>query len=220
MTSLPSYAMIVTHLGSSSLMLPVMTITAMGLRRSHQEAALRIWLLAITVAVTMTLATKIAFLGWGIGILSVNFTGISGHTLLATSVLPLLFCSVLANDQRRFMIGAAVLGLLVGGVVGASRVLLGAHSISEVFVAWLTGLAVSSLALNALQIPIRPPWFSRLSPLVLLLALNTTTSTYLPTHEWEVRLALLLSGHERPYTRPHLISNSAQVDVLTQLHPQ
>lgn len=34
--------------------------------------------------------------------------------------------------------------------------------------------------------------------------LGSTTSNYLPTHDWEVRLALLLSGHGRPYARlPH-----------------
>lgn len=194
---------VISHLGSSSLMMPILVITATSLWHSQQKAAVRIWLLGSSLAVIVTLATKIAFYGWGIGIASLNFTGISGHTLLATSILPVLFEWVLARNQSNAELSVSSYGLLVGAGVGISRVVLGAHSMSEVLVAWIAGLAVSGVTLRALKRPVQRPRLAWLSPLILLLALNTTTSTYLPTHDWEVRIALLLSGHDRPYTRQH-----------------
>jgi hypothetical protein len=42
--------------------------------------------------------------------------------------------------------------------------------------------------------------------LVCLLALGSTTSNYIPTHDLEIDLALLISGREKPYTRSDLQS--------------
>ena len=44
----------------------------------------------------------------------------------------------------------------------------------------------------------------RLAPLLLVLALNTSTATYLPTHALEVRVALWLSGQVQPFNRHQL----------------
>lgn len=198
---------VITHLGSLSLIMPVVAIAITGLWQSGQKVAVRIWLLALVLSVTITLATKILFLGWGIGIAALNFTGISGHTLLATSVLPVLFGWLFARDQRLKLAGAAF-GLLIGTVVSVSRIFLNAHSASEVVVAWLTGLAVSGVTLKAIDSPPQLPWLAWLAPLVLFLAFDTTASSYLPAHDWEVRIALLLSGHHRPYTRHQLMANT------------
>ena len=112
----------------------------------------------------------------------------------------LLFGWLLAGE-RRFSATGAGLGLLAGGLVGASRFALDTHSVSEVVVAWLAGLVVCSLSLRALDATGQRPWFARLSPLLLLLSFNATASTYLPSHEFEIRIALLLSGRDRHYTR-------------------
>lgn len=199
---------IITHLGSSSLMLPILAITVTGLLQSHQKKAVRIWLMTLTVAVMITLVTKIAFIGWGIGIASLRFTGVSGHTLLATSVLPVLLSWLTARDEKSLRFAGIFFGLLVGASVGISRVVLGVHSISEVLAAWLIGLTVSSVTLNALENSIQRPWCARLSPLLLLLAFNTTSSNYLPTRDWEIKIALFLSGHDRPYVRDSLMQTA------------
>jgi hypothetical protein len=89
-----AYWQLITQLGSSSLLFPVLAISVATLWISNQKTAIYLWLTALTLAVTVTLATKLLFLGWGIGIASLDFTGVSGHTLLATSILPILFLSV------------------------------------------------------------------------------------------------------------------------------
>jgi membrane-associated phospholipid phosphatase len=185
-------------------MMPVLAISATGLWHSCQKEAVSMWLITLALAVMVTLTTKVLFLGWGFGIAFLDFTGISGHTLLATSVLPVFFTWLLASEERRISLAGAGFGLLLGAGVGVSRVVLDTHTHSEVVSAWILGMVVSVLALNAMQGTIQRPWFARLSPLVLLLAFGTSTSNYLPTHDWEVKVSLLLSGNSKPYKRHHL----------------
>ena len=195
---------VITRLGSAGLILPLLAIVATGLWMSNQKAAVRIWLLAFALVVLATMTTKVLFLGWGLGIALLDFTGISGHALLASSVLPVFFSWLLAADQRRYSAPGVALGLLASLGVGVSRVVLGAHSGSEVVIAVVLGMAVSVLALHALEKPVERPGFARFSTLILFLALGTTTANYLPTHDWEIKLSTLLSGHHKPYTRCHL----------------
>lgn len=192
---------IVTHLGSASLVAPTLVIAVIGLWQSGQRAALRTWLIALSLAVALALASKLLFYGWGLGIAALDFTGVSGHALLASAVLPVLFSWLLAFGRQGSRLPGALCGGLLAILVGISRVVLGAHSLSEVAAAWGIGLAVSVLTLATLQGPGRRPWFAPFAPLVLLLAFGSSTSTYLPTHDWEVRFALYLSGRPAAYTR-------------------
>jgi membrane-associated phospholipid phosphatase len=210
----------ITHLGAVGIALPMLAFTAIGLWQSHQRASVRIWLMAIALAVTVTVASKVLFNGWGLGIASLNFTGISGHTVLATSVLPMFFCWLGASDRPRFRLAGVIFGLILSVVVGVSRVVLGAHSGSEVVSAWLVGAAVSWVGFSALEGSIQPLRLSRLVPLILLLVLGTTTSSYFPTHDWEVKLSLFLSGRDKPYTRQQLLSRQVQANsVFFTSHP-
>lgn len=195
---------VVTHLGSSSLLLPLLALMAAGLWRSGQAPALKIWLKALALAAILTLATKIAFLGWGFGIVSLDFTGISGHTLGAAAVLPVVFGWLPARAGQCYRPAGAAFGVLLATAVGVSRIVLDTHSPSEVAAAGLVGLLVSGLALTALQESPSRPRFARLAPLILLLAFDTNTSTYLPTHDLEIRMAMLLSGRDSPFQRHHL----------------
>ena len=162
----------------------------------------------LSLAVTATVITKLAFFGWGIGVALFDFTGISGHTLLSMAVLPVLFTLLQKQNQKRLKLAGTFFGLLIGTVVSASRVVIGVHSISEVVIAWLLGVAVVAMTLNTLQLPFQRRRFVFLAPLVLLLAFSTPTSSYMPTHDWEVKIALLLSGRDKPYTRRDLIDPS------------
>lgn len=202
----PYFWPVITQMGSAGVIVPTLAITAAGLWHARQRTAVHVWLVALALAVFITLASKIVFIGWGIGIASLDFTGVSGHTLLATAVLPVIFSWLLADERHLSRFAGATLGLLLATGVAVSRVVLGMHSISEVVCAWFIGLIVTWAALSTMQSPARAPWFARLSPLALLFAFGTTTSDYMPTHDWEIQLALLLSGHDKPYTRQHLSS--------------
>lgn len=197
----------ITSLGSAGLMLPVWVLTWLGVWLARERLAAGVWLLTLGVAVALTLISKTLFIGWGIGIAAWDFTGFSGHTLLATSVFPILCSLLLAPQQRQWRWLTAALGLGLAALVAVSRVVLGAHSVSEVVLAWLLGSVVCACTLVALG-RIKPfPRLVGLLPLGLLL-LAGHEAPHLPTHEWEVRIALKLSGAERPYTREQLQQQS------------
>ena len=186
-------------------MLPVLAVTIYGLWQSRQRAALRVWLPSLALAVAVTLASKLLFFGWGIGNAWLDFTGVSGHALLAASILPVFFNGLLLAAEPRIRVAGVVFGGIVAIAVGISRVALAAHSWSEVVAACLLGGAVSVATLQAMRPgAAQPTWPARVAPLLLVLAFAPGGATYLPTHAWEVRLSLWLSGHERPCTRDEL----------------
>ena len=199
------YWSLVSRFGAAGVLLPAFAVAVYGLWCARQHAALRVWLPSLALAVVVTLASKLLFFGWGIGNAWLDFTGVSGHAVLAASILPVFCDGLLLGAQRRVRIAGVVLGLLLAAAVGVSRVALAAHSWSEVIAAWLLGGAVSALTLQAMRPGgLRSLWPARVAPLLLLLALVPSGGTYLPTHAWEVDLSLWLSGRARPYAREHL----------------
>ena len=212
---------VITHLGSASLLLPIFALHFGYLWLVQKTAAYR-WLLALGVAVLLTLASKCLFWGWGIGVAALDFTGVSGHALLASAIFPVLFCIHLPRGslfKRRL---ALVLGLLLSLLIGCSRVVLAAHSVSEVVLASLLGFAVSAYVLSAMdgfdaqdalgnlgntkpqrhqRSTRRLPWLVRLSPLFFLFAFNSFAAQILPSHTWEIKLALAISGRDQPFRR-------------------
>ena len=204
---------VITHLGSAGLMLPVAAMTVAGLWFSGRRAALVAWLAALIGGAALVLATKLAFMGWGIGSAALDFTGISGHTMLASSILPAWLGWLLARYGQRFSAPGLILGLLLGALVAVSRVMLGAHSVSEVIFGWLVGTAVTLAAWHTLAGPLRWSRLSLLALLPLSLSLSATTANYLPAYHWEQRVAIWLSGRATPYTRADLLGGRIQTGV-------
>ena len=197
--------LLITHLGSASIMLPMFVMLTAELWLGGQKPGLVAWWLAMMAGVALVLASKIAFIGWGWGSASLNFTGISGHTLLASSILPMWMGRLLAGPDKRFSLPGVMLGLAIGALVGWSRLVLGAHSPSEVIAGWLLGLGISLVACKVMgeHYPARG-WARLPAGMFLLLVFSPALSGYLPTHQWEVDLALALSGHTRPHVRQDL----------------
>lgn len=180
----------ITNLGEAGLILPVFAITVAGFVYSRQRLALSVWLCALAFAIGLTLLSKVLFMAWGIGISELSFTGISGHTLLASAVLPIFVSWAVARPGNHcFSVPGLLLGGLLSFCVGVSRVALGAHSESEVVAGWLLGGLVCGLTIHAMRPMPSRPRFAAFSLLSLGLALSTSTSAYLPTHQWELSLA-------------------------------
>lgn len=193
----------ITHMGASGLMLPALILVLGGLWGGGMHAVARAYLLRLLLAVSITVISKCLFFGWGIGIAALDFTGISGHTLLATSILPVLMRGLPWPALQARGLGAAA-GWALALAVGVSRVVVNAHSVSEVVAAWVLGAAVSWPTVRALGQASLKHWASKLAPLLLLLAFHGHSASYLPTHEIEVRLALWVSGQAQPFMRHHL----------------
>jgi membrane-associated phospholipid phosphatase len=203
---------LLTRLGEAEILLPAAALTALALfaRATTRMLALR-WVLLVAVATALTTASKVAFIGWGVGWAPINFTGISGHAMFAAAVYPVLLVSFVNADARGHYSRAIALGYGIALVVGLSRVVVGAHSVSEVLAGLLLGGAASALTLAWSAPPTR--LMRPLVPLALVVWI-ALTPLHLPasqTHNFVTRLALALAGHDTPYTRHDLLRQQAGV---------
>lgn len=202
----------ITSLGAAGVVLPLFALQLLGLQAHHRAAAVR-WLLAFSLAVGVTLLSKLAFKGWGLGSAVLDFTGASGHSLLASAVLPVFFrLRVPASRPALRHVGTAF-GVVLALAVGVSRLKLDAHSISEVLAGWALGFAVSAVALSALGDTVRQTGWARFAPLALLLVLIPPVGSLVPTEDVLDRTAVRLSGQEHPFRRYHLKKPRAPVVV-------
>jgi membrane-associated phospholipid phosphatase len=198
----------VTWFGDSGFLLPAALWIAiwLGVRRTTRPIAL-LWIVLFGLGGALIAASKIAFLGWGIGSATLNFTGFSGHTALSTSVWPVACWLTASRWEHRVRVGAASLGLLFAMLIGLSRLALYAHSKSEVAAGFALGLAVSGCFLW--QQHWRP--HPRLNWTLVLISLATPMiflrpGTPAPTQDALEEIAIHLAGVDRPFTRDDLLA--------------
>lgn len=190
-----------TDFGDSAAMLPAAGLIAVWLAagRAWRQAAL--WCLGFAVLAAAVAISKIAFLGWGIGVELIDFTGISGHTALAVSVLAVGAAVSLGNRAEPMRLAGAALGAAVGIGIGLSRLALHVHSVSEVMIGGAAGavLAIGFLwgGRHAQPAKLHPVCIGAL----LLLTLVTVHGERAPTQQFLTQVALALSGRPEPYSR-------------------
>lgn len=195
-----------TWLGDSSLLMPGAVLIALWLavaRRTWPVAGL--WVALFGAGSLLVLASKLAFMGWGLGSARLDFTGFSGHTAFATSIWPVALWLMASRWGHRARATAAGLGWALGAAIGGSRVLLDAHSLSEVVAGYLLGLAVS-VGFLTLQRRHAPPqlraWL--VLPTLLLPLAWVPPGQPAPTQDVLEVLAMRLAGTDRPFRREDL----------------
>lgn len=207
----PQTWILITHLGNSVVLLSTAVIMAVWLQKGQASLAAVSWLLILGFAVLLVLATKLAFLGWAVGIESIDFTGISGHAMLSSAVLPTMAALLTFKLRPHIQVLAIASGFVVAIVVGISRLILDAHSESEVLIGWALGSSVALSTLSVLR-RVGPDFGSRTSPVPLALALTAILAVTAPrggqpgpeTHGLIVKMALWASGRTTPFDRSML----------------
>lgn len=178
-------------LGDSRWLLPMALVLLITLPRADARLKWR-WLLAIAVTAGVTLASKLAFMGWGIGIKSVHFTGFSGHAAMSSVIYPVVGALLAGTSKLPRRIGL-VIGVLLATAIAWSRIPLHAHSLSEVIAGLMLGLGCSSWAMHTAGPSSRPNAVAAaaavLAGMVLPLALPDVH-----THQLVIALAKLISG--------------------------
>jgi membrane-associated phospholipid phosphatase len=200
----------VTRLGEAQILLPAALFAAgwlawcMGAR-----ATARSWLGLLGLAIALTTVSKLAFMGWGIGVASLDFTGFSGHAMFAAAVYPMLARIAAGNASATGQKLAYALGVALALAIAVSRLEVHAHSLSEVVTGSALGLAASGLALRWHPISFTPsrPWM----PMILLACLLAMPWKAPPalSHQLVTRLALALSQRPQPSNRADLHHRSA-----------
>ncbi len=206
MTPAAGWWTLVGRLGEAQVLLPAVLAAAAWLAwRGGAPRKAAGWLAAIGVAAALTTATKLAFIGWGVGSAALDFTGISGHAMFAAAILPVLLGMAASGSRTGRSAGGAAAGLALAALIAVSRVVTGAHSASEA----AAGFALGAAAAAALLAHGGPPprgrparWLAL--PLAAWLLLVPAGMPPSRTHDAVTRLALALSGRAAPCTRADL----------------
>jgi membrane-associated phospholipid phosphatase len=200
-----SFWMVVTRFGEAQILLPALLTVALwlALRSNASHTAAR-WLMLVAAAAAITTVTKVAFLGFGIGVAALDFTGISGHAMFATAALPLIAHAVSVGHSDAWRRRALAATYAFALVIAVSRVVIGVHSPSEVVAGCALGALASGAALAGVGAPQRPVPKTLLVALFTWLLAGPAGAPPSPTHGWVVRLSLAVSGRSEPYTRAML----------------
>jgi membrane-associated phospholipid phosphatase len=196
---------LLSRLGQAEVILPCMLTLGLWFAVDRERRTAMIWLACLLSAVAITVASKIAFLGWGVGIASLDFTGISGHSMLAAAIWPIALAALAARHQADLRPVVILVGYGLALFVAVSRVMVGAHSPSEA----LAGFVLGSLVSGTVLLSASPT--QRMTPGLLSLALTfwlVIAPVQMPptkTHGLITRLALQLANRSQPYTRDQLI---------------
>jgi membrane-associated phospholipid phosphatase len=195
-----------TRLGEMQLLVraALIAIWRMG-RESDARPLAAWWLLSLAIATLITTATKVAFIGWGVGIASLNFTGVSGHAMFATAIYPVLFGAFASHAKPWVQRSAIAAGFGLAALVGVSRFMVNAHSVSEIVAGLLLG-GLASLTVTVLHSLPRAVMGPRSALVVSIwLLIGMLSAPVSPSHSLVTRLALSIAGKQVPYTREDLL---------------
>jgi membrane-associated phospholipid phosphatase len=177
--------------GDSRWLLPMALVLLCALPRSDARLKWR-WLTAIAVTASVTLASKLAFMGWGIGIERLHFTGFSGHAAMSSAIYPVVG-ALLGGSGRHARVIGLLSGCLLAFAIAWSRIPLHAHSLSEILAGLALGLGCSTWTLSTAP-PAKRPAVATLLAAVLIGMILPLSLPHLPTHQVVIALAKALSG--------------------------
>jgi len=195
-----------TFFGDSMLLLPCAAIVFIILLLSPtSRKPTWHWMLLFGGVGAVVCVSKLAFMGWGIGSRHWDFTGFSGHSALSASIWPVLLwllCGRFSSPVRRT---AVIVGYLLAAVVGYSRLVIHAHSTSEVITGLALGFIVSSTFLM-LQRGTQPPRLSyrKIAVTLALPLVLINSGTAAPTQGLLERIAVTIAPVEKPFVRADL----------------
>lgn len=192
---------LISIFGESVFLLPCAGFLYLWMRWHGVAALAWHWLLAFTVAAGTVLVSKLAFMGWGIGSARLDFTGFSGHAMMAASILPVVFYVAMPARRPGLSLLAALAGVLLALAVGVSRLALHAHSVSEVVGGLALGFLVSLPIVLRHGLPRGPRTMLLLCAMLASLLVLPVEGLAGATHVIVQDLAMRLSGRDRPFQR-------------------
>ena len=188
-------------MGSLAVTGPIGVAIAVWLLAGRSWRLTAIWTVLFGAGMVLVVGTKIAFMGWGIGIQSLEFAGISGHAMRAAAVFPVAGFLAFRSSPLAVRHSATALGVLLAVLISISRVYVRAHSVSEVVAGCLLGLALAALFIWYAGNERHMALSRVLVALCLPILLVAPRVEPIPAETWIAQAALYLSGRDQPYTR-------------------
>lgn len=190
-----------SSLGDSRVLLPLSAVLLLSLAAPQRPMKWR-WAITIAAVALLTLTSKIAFMGWGVGIASLDFTGISGHAAMSSTIYPTaLWMLACGRSQRPWAWALAGVGLALA--IAVSRLPLHAHSVSEIVAGLILGLLATLAVLRSqgFRASARIIRNSSAALAITIAAAVPLLLADLHTHDLVKSLATALSGRERALDR-------------------
>lgn len=187
--------------GSMAVTGPIGVAIAIYLVAGKQWRLTLAWAMLFGIGMALVVITKMAFMGWGLGVESVEFAGFSGHAMRAAAVYPVAGYLVFrSSGMRARQLGAAG-GVILALLISVSRVPVLAHSVSEVITGGILGLLVAAGFIHFASKEHRWALSRMLAVLCLPIVLVAPNVEPVPAEEWITKVSLMLSGRDQPYTR-------------------
>ena len=198
----------ITNLGDTSIMLLCAALIAFVLLLTASTRRLCVaWLAIVVVGEMIVATTKVLYMGWGLGIASLDFIGLSGHATLSFLIWPVAFALLLGRTDRS-RIGGVAFGILLASVIAVSRLEVHAHSVAEVVFGGILGTTLSGAFLVRYRRPLHLVALPRWLAVALILPLAIGYGKVMPTESILAAVARALSGHSHLYMRGDLHSGT------------
>jgi hypothetical protein len=190
------------HIGDATLLIPVAAAITTWLLLNRAWRLSIWWTLSFSAGLALVIASKIAYMGWGIGIKTIDYKAVSGHAMLTAAVLPVLFQFIVWQQKPRSRRYGEWAGLVLATVVSVVLVTFGFHSWSEAIAGSILGFSISlpflrEASATAGSFRIRR-WTIAVSATMLLLMHEATSMP--ATQYWMSNIATYLSGHDLLYS--------------------
>lgn len=170
--SLRPFTILVTSFGGQAVILPILVLVTLMLLVSGQKRAAFWWAFSVALVLGLILVAKIAFIPCSAYLPVPGLRSPSGHAGAAMAVyggLGVLVARLVGRTSLRVLaIGS---GVLLAFAIAVTRVVLGAHTLSETILGALIGILAPLLLLRRRDLfvgPVRLRWIWLLAgPLVL-----------------------------------------------------
>lgn len=187
-------------IGHTAVMIPMAGAIAAWLIAGRAWKMALCWCVIFTAALSVVALSKIAFLGWGIGIPSLDFKALSGHAMLTTAVIPVMFYLLLQWSPPIVRAAGVLLGIVFGVIMVFCLVAFNFHTVSEAIAGCILGAFVTFgfvWTSGTLPIPRLNRWLIPFSASAFLAVWYVKPASI--EHSIIV-VALYFSGHDAPYS--------------------
>lgn len=192
---------LVTRLGDMNATMPVF-LACLGWLFGRKAWRLAWWWIVLFLGgLSLVAATKIAFAGWGIGIRALDFTGFSGHAMRFAALAPVLLYLAVSNSSPSKRALAISVGILFGCLIALSRLVVHAHSVSEAASGFLLGTLVAAAFIGLARKHRLPRLNTWLILAIVAFVSASPAAKPAPTYTLVQKIAVNLSGREKPFTR-------------------
>ncbi|HBW0856269.1 phosphatase PAP2 family protein [Klebsiella variicola] len=202
---------LISFFGDSTVLLPsaAALFIVLMLRKTSRLLAWQ-WSLLFGITGAIVCASKLAFMGWGLGIRELDYTGFSGHSALSAAFWPIFLWLLSARFSEGLQKAAVATGFILAAVVGYSRLAIHVHSVSEVIAGLLLGAAGSALflllQLQKRSIPSESVSISwgAVACLVMVPLILLHSGNKAPTQSLLEQIATAVGPLDKPFTRTDL----------------